>query len=289
MKKVLIITYYWPPAGGPGVQRILKFAKYFPQFGWQPLILTVSEGEYPARDDSMLTEIPEEAKIFKTRSLEPNQFYKSFVGMHQVPIVHGLTIGEFATMINGEGWLENNLWCDLSVIPCKNYTHKSFYSLPVNPSPNLKSMRAVYLYPSLGLFEGTIMNVGRGTDFPFEVIGHPGYPDTTFSYKPQSNVGATNPKHKDIMCYGVDLRNIRIDDLRIADKINLQWVVECYNSMNVGKDFFINYFTNLTGNTKLKLQIIQGLKADQIRESWQSGIEEYKKIRKKYLLYPDFE
>ena len=139
--------------------------------------------------------------------------FRSFVGMHPIPLVYGLTVGELALMINGEGWLGNGLRCDLKVIPCANYTHRSRYQLPVNPSPNLQNMEAVYLYPSIALFEGTIMNVGRGTPFSYQVFGHPEYPDHAFSYTPRASSSNVSPKHMDRLCYGIDLQHIPFDTL----------------------------------------------------------------------------
>ncbi len=215
--------------------------------------------------------------------------YRSFVGMHPVPIVYGLTIGEYAQMINGEGWLNHKILCKLTVIPCKNYTHNSRYSLPVNPSPNLRNMKAVYLYPSLGLFEGTVMNVGRGTDFPFQVIGHPGFPGKDFFYVPKPSYGAGNPKHNNLKCFGLDLRSQPVDSLANKKSIDLYWLILAYKKMNLGEKFFTGYFNSLAGNDVLKQQIIEGISIEEIKNSWNKDIEKYKKTRIKYLLYPDFE
>jgi uncharacterized protein YbbC (DUF1343 family) len=230
----------------------------------------------------------------------PNGFYidgpvmeekfKSFVGMHPVPVVYGMTIGEYACMINGEKWLKNSLKCNLTVIHCKNYDHHSYYQLPVNPSPNLRSMRAIYLYPSLAFFEGTKVSEGRGTDFPFLAIGHPDYPDHTFSFVPESIEGAKeNPKLNGQVCYGVDLRNYGIDSLKNYGHINLQFLIEMYRKLNLGTDFFNDYFDKLAGTSNLRVDIISGKTIEEIRSSWQPALEEFKKIRAKYLLYPDFE
>ncbi len=226
----------------------------------------------------------------------PNGFYtdgpllehnfKSFVGMHPIPLVYGLTAGELAMMINGEGWLANKKTCNLKVIPCINYTHKSLYRLPVNPSPNLRNMEAVYLYPSLGLFEGTIMNVGRGTPFPFQVFGHPDYPIKVFSYTPAGSVENKNPKHKGLRCYGQDLRKLTSDSLAMTRRINLSYIISAYHIMHK-KDFFNSYFAQLAGTDQLKKQIEEGWTEEQIRESWQPALEKYRQMRKKYLLYPD--
>lgn len=212
--------------------------------------------------------------------------YKSFVGMHPVPIVYGMTIGEYALMINGEGWLSNGLKCNLKIVKCKNYTHDSIYVPPVPPSPNLRNIHSILLYPTLGLFEGTIMSVGRGTSFPFEVIGHPQYPIKTFSFVPKSTIGATNPLFEGKKCYGIDLRNTKF---YLNKKINISLILETYNLMKSNKNFFNNYFNYLAGNEQLMQQITSGLSEEEIRKSWEQDLENFKKIRKKYLLYPDFE
>ncbi len=215
--------------------------------------------------------------------------YTSFIGMHPVPIVHGLTLGEFALMINGEKWLENNLQCDVHVIPCHNYTHSTKYDLPVNPSPNLKSMRSIYLYPGMCLFEGTIMSVGRGTHFPFEVAGHPDYPVKDFSFTPVSMEGSDNPKYQGRACYGFDLRTLSADSLFCTTKIPLSKLVESYKLMGRQEAFFTNSFNYLAGNGELQLQLKKGYSEDEIRSSWEEDMKKYKEVRKKYLLYPDFE
>jgi uncharacterized protein YbbC (DUF1343 family) len=215
--------------------------------------------------------------------------YKSFVGMHPVPVVYGMTIGEYARMINGEKWLNNGISCNLEIVSCENYNHSCYYMLPVNPSPNLPNMRAIYLYPSLCFFEGTIMNEGRGTDYPFQVYGHPDFPDSDFFYTPVSTPGAKNPKYKGMKCYGVDLRNKNIGELQSAGKIDLSHLIYAYKSLRKGKYFFNSYFNILAGNNTLKSQIIKGLTEEQIRSSWQNNLANFKTIRKKYLLYPDFE
>jgi uncharacterized protein YbbC (DUF1343 family) len=213
----------------------------------------------------------------------------SFVGMHPVPVVYGMTIGEYAQMINGEKWLGGSLQCSLEVVLCENYRHDYYYELPVSPSPNLKNMRAVYLYPSLCLFEGTVMNVGRGTDFPFQVYGHPAYGEKDFFYVPKRTGGATNPRHRDTKCYGVDLRNRDIESIRDEKQINLSYIIDAYKKMNRPKNFFTDYFNYLAGNAILKKQIMDGFSEEQIRSSWQDELSNFKTIRKKYLLYPDFE
>ncbi len=221
--------------------------------------------------------------------LEPK--YKSFVGMHTIPIVYGMTSGELAMMINEEGWLPNKVKCEgLGLIPCQNYTHKLLYKLPVKPSPNLQNMSAVYLYPSLCLFEGTCINVGRGTDFPFQVFGNPNLKGCEFSYTPKSIVGASkNPPHEGVLCYGVDLRNISEQELVANSTINLSYIINAYRNFDDKKAFFNIFFENLAGTATLQNQIINGVCADSIRKSWQPDLEKFKQIRKKYLLYADFE
>jgi len=230
----------------------------------------------------------------------PNGFYvdgpvldlknTSFVGMHPVPLVHGLTVGEFAKMINGEEWLAGNVKCTLEVIPCAGYTHSQTYVLPVKPSPNLPNQISVLLYPSLGFFEGTIVSVGRGTDFPFQVFGYPSYPQKQFKFKPVEKKGASmNPPYKGKTCYGVDLRDFSVDYFIERKSINLEWLIYTYRTYPNKEKFFNSFFRNLAGNSLLRKQIEDGLSADAIRESWQPEVEKYKKMRKTYLLYPDFE
>ena len=216
--------------------------------------------------------------------------YHSFVGMHPVPVVHGMTIGEYAAMINSEGWLNNmekdftkkKLLCELTIIRMKNYTHKMEYSLPIKPSPNLPNDQAINLYPSLCFFEGTFINAGRGTDMQFQVFGAPSLPASkyTFEYTPQSNEGAKDPKFKGQLCHGKDLRK----EPRL-NKINLEWLIDAYNANGKKKDFFNSFFVKLAGTDKLQKQIEQGLSAEEIRDSWKAGLENFKEIRKKYLLY----
>ena len=225
----------------------------------------------------------------------PNGFYcdgnvldtanRSFVGMHPVPIVYGMTIGEYALMINGEGWLKNGIKCNLTVIKCKNYTHKSFYELPVRPSPNLPDQTSVYLYPSICFFEGTNISLGRGTPFPFQVYGSPLLPDKGFSFIPESTEGARNPILMGVKCYGTDLRNAIKEKIVPSPKVNLEWVIDGYRNYPQKDKFFIPYFDVLAGGSVLREQIQRGMTPDQIRESWKPGLTEFRKIRQKYLLY----
>jgi uncharacterized protein YbbC (DUF1343 family) len=216
--------------------------------------------------------------------------YKSFVGMHTgVPIVHGMTTGEYAQMINGEQWLKNKVKCDLTVIPVGNYVHSDLYELPVKPSPNLPNIRAIYLYPSLCLFEGTIVSVGRGTEFPFQVIGHPTLQNTNFTFTPKSTPGAKNPPYKDSLCHGHDLRNFADVFICGNKQVYIYWLLQSYKDTPDKKNFFNNYFNSLAGNATLKQQVISGMKEEDIRKSWEPGIKAFKEVRKKYLLYKDFE
>ena len=211
--------------------------------------------------------------------------YKSFVGMHPVPIVHGMTIGEYGNMVNGEGWLEGGIKCDLTVITCKNYNHSTYYTLPVNPSPNLANQNAIYLYPSTCFFEGTPLSLGRGTPYAFQVYGSPQLPDRGFSFTPESIAGATNPPLLGQKCYGVDLRNALNDGIVPKPQINLEWIINAYNDFPDKNNFFTRYFDTLAGGPTLRQQIQRGLSAAQIRESWKEGLEKFGKIRAKYLLY----
>lgn len=211
--------------------------------------------------------------------------YRSFVGLDPVPVVHGMTVGEYALMLNGEGWLANHLKCDLNVIKCKNYTHDTKYVLPVKPSPNLPNQASVYLYPSLCFFEGTNVSVGRGTEFPFQVYGAPELPDKGFSFIPESVAGAKNPPFLGKKCFGRDLRNAIRDKIVPAPEMNLDWVIEAYNSYPDKNKFFTSYFDVLAGGPTLRQQIISGKTAGEIRASWKDGLEKFNKIRSKYLLY----
>ncbi len=208
-----------------------------------------------------------------------NLKYKSFVGLHPVPIVYGMTIGEYALMINGEHWLKNKIHCNLTVIPCNNYTHSSRYELPERPSPNLLNMHSVYLYPSLALFEGTCINVGRGTSFPFQVFGHPLLKYCDFTYTPDSK-----ELNQERICQGVDLRKYNLPD---SDKFTLKWIIFAYDNFPKNQDFFNEFFYNLSGNDELIKQIMQGTSEIEIRKSWKNDIDKFKEIRKKYLLYKD--
>lgn len=211
--------------------------------------------------------------------------YRSFVGMDPVPVVHGMTVGEYALMLNGEGWLKGGVKCELTVIACKNYTHKTLYDLPVKPSPNLPNQTAVYLYPSICFFEGTNTSLGRGTAFPFQVYGSPKLPDRGFSFTPESVPGAKNPPLIGIKCYGTDLRNAIEMNLVPKPGVNLDWLISAYNDFPEKDKFFTSYFDVLAGGPVLREQIQKGMTSKQIRETWKLGLEKFSKIREKYLLY----
>ena len=210
-----------------------------------------------------------------------NPINKSFVGMHEVPIVYGMTIGEYAKMINGEGWLNNSINCELKVIPLKNYTHKSNYIIPLRPSPNLPNKKAVELYPSLCLLEPTVVSVGRGTEMQFQIYGNPKFPKSKFKFIPRPNFGAKNPKHNSVMCYGEDLRRIKKEN-----NINIKWLIDSYNKYPDKKNFFLKGFDKISGDSLLKYQIIAGWNDKKIRRTWSDKLEKFKIIRKKYLIYP---
>lgn len=213
--------------------------------------------------------------------------YRSIVGMHPVPIVHGMTMGEYAQMINGEGWLKNHIKCRLKIIKLANYRHNMLYNLPVHPSPNLSANQAVLLYPSLCLFEGTALSVGRGTAFPFQVVGHPLLKDSyPFSFTPVSIPGVSdNPPQKGQICYGIDLRKYDTKNIVKNGKLNLSWIISLYKAFPDKAHFFNAYFTKLAGSETLRRQIEAGKTEEAIRKSWEPGLSRYKLMRKKYLLY----
>lgn len=209
--------------------------------------------------------------------------YKSGVGALPIPVVHGLTMGEIAVMAIGEGWAKS---ADVEVVKCKGYTHQSRYNLPISPSPNLKSQHAIYLYPSTCLFEGTVCSLGRGTDAPFEMYGHPQMKGCKYSFTPRSVAGAKNPPLKDCLCYGVDLRG-KDDEQIIAEGFNLQYVIDAYNRTNLGDKFFTRFFEKLVGVDYIRTMIIEGKSASEIRARWQADVEQFKVLRRKYLLYAE--
>lgn len=208
--------------------------------------------------------------------------FKSFVGMHPIPVVHGMTIGEYAQMINGEGWLAGGKNCALQIIKMKNWTHNDLYSLPVRPSPNLPNDQAIALYPSTCFFEGTALSVGRGTQHPFEWIGHPDLKQYKFQFTPVSIPGMSKqPPLENQLCFGLDLTKAPLQK-----EINLSYLLELYKAFPQKEKFFLKYFNTLAGNSELKEQIIRGESEATIRKSWQPGLEAFRKIRNKYLLYP---
>jgi uncharacterized protein YbbC (DUF1343 family) len=221
--------------------------------------------------------------------------FKSGIGKFPVPVTHGMTIGEFAQMINGEGWIPGKLKCNIKIIPVKNYAHYMDYTLPVHPSPNLNTQQSVLLYPSLCLFEGTIISQGRGTHIPFTVLGSPAlkgiYP---FSFTPVSLPGMSEtPLHQDEVCYGLDLRTYNLTALRKSGKINIKWMMDLYKNYPQKEKFFdrsqskqMGSIDGLAGTNLFREQIIAGKSEEEIRKSWEPGLSEYKKMRVKYLLYP---
>ncbi|TVZ55342.1 uncharacterized protein YbbC (DUF1343 family) [Lutibacter sp. Hel_I_33_5] len=210
--------------------------------------------------------------------LEPK--HSSFVGKHPVPVVYGMTIGEYGHMINGENWLANSVQCDLTVIRLANYTHKTTYSLPIKPSPNLPNDKSINLYPSLGFFEGTTINAGRGTSTQFQMYGAPFFKETKFSYTPKANEGAKYPKHKNKLCNGIDLRTNKH-----LSRLDLSFLKDAYKRTPIKEKFFGKTFTIHAGTKKLQQQIEQGLTESQIRRTWTKDLKAFKKVRKKYLIY----
>ena len=206
--------------------------------------------------------------------------HKSFVGMHTIPVLHGMTIGEYAKMINGEKWLANGLTCNLTVIPCANYKRDMPYSLPVKPSPNLPNDQSINLYASLCFFEGTNVSVGRGTEKQFQIYGSPFLLKTDFSFTPIPNFGAKEPMHKDILCYGEDLSKIKK-----VNRLELKWLIKSYANTSDKTIFFNDFFTKLAGTKKLQEQIIEGVSEKDIRKSWETDLNAFKETRKKYLIY----
>lgn len=210
--------------------------------------------------------------------------YTSFVGMHPIPILHGITIGEYAKMINGEKWLKNGIQCELTIISCTNYSRDMPYSLPVKPSPNLPNDQAINLYASLCLFEGTNVSMGRGTDKQFQIYGSPHLPKDkfAFTFTPKPNEGAKDPVYNGKLCYGEDLSGIET-----VDKLELKWLIQAYNTTDDKSKFFIPFFTKLAGTKQLQLQIESGKTEDEIRRSWEKGLIAFRETRKMYLIYPE--
>ena len=223
----------------------------------------------------------------------PNGFYvdgpvlkaenKSFVGMHQVPVVYGMTIGEYAKMVNGEGWLKNGVTCELTVIPIQDYNRNAIYELPVKPSPNLPNWESVYLYPTLCFFEGSIVSLGRGTETPFQVYGHPDMRGS-YTFTPKSTSGASKPLLEGQRCRGENLVEYAHDYAHNANELHLEWIIEAYQQLK-DKGFFIDYFRLLAGDKQLRRDIENGKSADEIRASWENDLEAFKGVRAKYLMY----
>jgi uncharacterized protein YbbC (DUF1343 family) len=210
--------------------------------------------------------------------LEPE--HKSFVGMHPVPVVHGMTIGEYAQMINGEGWLNNSVKCELTIIEMKHYTHQTPYNLPIKPSPNLPNAKAINLYPSLCFFEGTNVSAGRGTDKQFQIYGSPFLPEGNFSFTPQPNEGSKYPKHDGKVCHGFDL-----SQAETLNSLHLDYLIDAYASTENKMEFFNSFFTKLAGTNTLQEQIENNFTAKQIKDSWIPDLEAYNKMRNTYLIY----
>jgi uncharacterized protein YbbC (DUF1343 family) len=229
----------------------------------------------------------------------PNGFYvdgpvlkpkfKSFIGMQPIPIVHGMTIAEYAKMINEEGWLKDGKKCKLTYVTCDNWDHTKFYELPVKPSPNLPNMVAVFYYPTIGLLEGTVMSVGRGTEAPFQFVGHPDLMDGYVEFTPKSMDGAKKPKFEGVKCKGYDARDNGIDYIVEKKGIGLPCLVKAYAGMSNTDDYFTNSFDLLAGNSELKEQIKFRMQENEVRKTWENDINAFKLIRAKYLLYKDFE
>lgn len=214
--------------------------------------------------------------------------YKSFVGLLPIPVVHGMTIGELANMINNEGWLSGGLKCDLDVISCSGYNHNDVYILPEKPSPNLPTITSILLYPSLCFFEGTSFSVGRGTDKPFEVFGHPNMGIGSFMFVPKSMEGAKSPKHENIPCMGWDLSELGAERVLEKQTLILDWLINAYRDFPEKDKFFLSngFFEKLAGTDKLRQQIESGMSADEIRRTWQQDLSKFKAKRDVYLLYP---
>lgn len=209
--------------------------------------------------------------------------YKSGVGALPIPVVHGLTMGEIAKMAVGEGWCKV---CDIEVVTCKEYTHQTRYALPIAPSPNLPTQHAIYLYPSVCLFEGTVCSLGRGTEYPFEVYGHPDIKGVEFSFTPRSVAGAKNPPLLDKRCYGVDLRSVPDEEV-VAKGFSLEYLIDAYRKLGIGEAFFNSFFEKLVGVDYIRQMILEGKSAEEIKAKWQGDVEQFKVLRRNYLLYEE--
>lgn len=213
--------------------------------------------------------------------------HQSFIGMHQVPLIYGMTIGEYGKMINGERWLENGVQCKLHIIPCSNYKRNMRYNLPIPPSPNLPNVNSVLLYPSICLFEGTTLSLGRGTSKQFQVIGHPAV-NSNFSFTPEPNLGAKDPVLNGKLCFGEELSGLEPNDLFMSKKLDLSYIIKYYGLMSkVNEKYFLDnlFFDKLAGSDELRKQIIKGMKEEEIRSTWKEDIENFKIKREKYIIY----
>lgn len=221
--------------------------------------------------------------------LEPA--FSSFVGLHPVPVIHGMTVAEYAQMVNGENWLGDGLQCELHIIPVKNYERTMWYELPVAPSPNLPNMTSIMLYPSLCFFERTPLSVGRGTDFPFQVFGHPDFPPDVFelTFTPQSRSASIYPPQEGKTCFAIDLRTDNPQKYMEKAKLDLQYLFTAYEHFPDPSAFFFDSFDRLAGSTSLRKQMQQGKTPQQIRDSWQPALEAFREMRKPYLIYPDLD
>lgn len=213
--------------------------------------------------------------------------FSSFVGVIPIPIVHGMTLGELAMMMNGEKWLKNGMQCKLTVITCRNYSHSMYYSLPVRPSPNLPNDLAIALYPSLCLFEGTNVSVGRGTDQQFQIYGSPYLPTSGFEFVPMPNEGSAHPPFQGQVCRGIDFSELNVNTIRTRNKINLSYLLDAYKQFKDKNLFFLknNYFDKLAGTDQLRLDIINGKNESEIRAKWENDLQKFMKMRSHYLLY----
>lgn len=212
--------------------------------------------------------------------------YKSSVGWLPIPVVHGMTLGELARMVNGERWLPQGRTCDVTIIPCLNYTHRSFYRLPIPPSPNLPDMKSVYLYPSTCYFEATPVSLGRGTDRPFQVYGHPDMKGCSYSFTPRSRPGAKNPPQQNKLCHGVDLGHLSEEEIRERG-IDLSYLIDAYRNLNMGDRFFRPFFERLIGRDYVRRMIEEGKSADEIKACWKEDVERFKVQRRQYLIYEE--
>lgn len=217
--------------------------------------------------------------------LDPD--FSSFVGMHPIPVVHGMTVGEYAQMVNGEGWLSDGQQCELTVIPCKNYDHQDFYELPIKPSPNLPNIRSIYLYPSLCFLEGTQVSVGRGTNTQFQVYGHPDFTDMPYAFTPVPMPGAKYPKLKEKECYGLNLTKVSLEELQNKARLDLSYLINAYKAFPEKEKFFLktNFIDKLAGSDALRKAIIAGKTEEEIRATWQEDLAVFRANRAKYLLY----